>query len=67
MTLSKANNSTKEDNPDLKEIRVSNFFMRNPSMKFQNPILNLKQFLIYEFDVTKFAKGDKSIKLNDFF
>ena len=37
MTL--GHNSTKEDNPELKKIRVSYFFKRNPSMKFQNPIL----------------------------
>ena len=37
----KGHNSTKGDNPDFKKILVSHFLMLSPSMKFQNPILNL--------------------------
>ena len=47
----------------LKEIRLSYFLLRNQSMKFQNPILNLKRFLYIKFSMTTFAKGDNSKKI----
>ena len=61
MTIKKGHNSTKGDNRDLKKNTCQLFLMRNPSMKFQNPILNLKRFFfiyMYQVFMTKFAKGD---------
>ena len=48
MTLQKGHNSTKGNNPDLKN-KGQLFSDKESIMKFQNPILNFERMQMYKF------------------